>query len=420
LRVLLLNQTFYPDVASTAQHASDLARRLVERGHDVTVVCSRRAYDRPQRQYARRETWSGVEVHRIAALGFGKKTRWRRTADFGSYLLNCSLHMAVLRRFDVVIAMTSPPLVSCLGALFTMLKGGRLLFWVMDLNPDEALAAGWLREGSLTAKGLSAMLNFSLRRATKVVVLDRFMASRVAAKAVAPDKLAIVPPWSHDDVVRYDHEGRERFRREHGLDGKYVVMYSGNHSPCHPLATILEAARRMRDRSDVVFCFVGGGSEFESVRRFVSEHGLDNVLTLPYQPLARLSASLSSADLHVVVMGDPFVGIVHPCKVYNVRTLGIPYVYIGPEQSHITDLSPPYAAKHGEVERVVGHIRDAAAAPGRAAVDAWRHSQQRLVEQMVSLVEHAAAAPIVVGPGAARRSSNATQLSQDVHSQDVL
>jgi nucleoside-diphosphate-sugar epimerase len=97
VRVLLLNQTFYPDVASTAQHASDLARRLVERGHDVTVVCSRRAYDSPQQQYAHREIWNGVDVRRIAALGFGKKARWRRLADFGSYLLSCSLHLRACR-----------------------------------------------------------------------------------------------------------------------------------------------------------------------------------------------------------------------------------------------------------------------------------------------------------------------------------
>ena len=96
------------------------------------------------------------------------------------------------------------------------------------------------------------MLKFSLRRATTVVALDRFMAARIAAKGVAPETIAVVSPWSHDEVVRYDREGRERFRAEHGLDGKYVVMYSGNHSPCHPLTTLLEAARRLTDRADVV------------------------------------------------------------------------------------------------------------------------------------------------------------------------
>ena len=62
MRVLVLNQTFHPDVASTAQYASDLAATLVERGHDVTVVCSRRAYDSPSQLYPARETWRGVSI----------------------------------------------------------------------------------------------------------------------------------------------------------------------------------------------------------------------------------------------------------------------------------------------------------------------------------------------------------------------
>ena len=50
------------------------------------------------------------------------------------------------------MALTSPPLISFLAALFVQLKGGKLFFWVMDLNPDEAFAAGWLKESTLVAK----------------------------------------------------------------------------------------------------------------------------------------------------------------------------------------------------------------------------------------------------------------------------
>src|SRR4029078_2891184 len=129
-RILILNQTFYPDVASTAQHASDLAAALVDAGHDVTVVCARRAYDRAGERFARRETWRGVQIRRIACSSFGKKTRWRRAADFGTFLMNCVAHLATLPRHDVVVAMTSPPLISWLGAWFTKVKGGRFVFWV--------------------------------------------------------------------------------------------------------------------------------------------------------------------------------------------------------------------------------------------------------------------------------------------------
>jgi len=392
VKILLLNQTFYPDVAATAQHLSDLAVRLAERGHDVTVLCSRRAYDNPERRYGARELWKGVAIRRISSFGFGKKTRWRRAADFGSYLANCVRHLAALPKFDVVIALTSPPLISYLGALFTRMKGGRFVFWAMDLNPDEAVAAGWLRPDSLTTRVLQKMLYYGLHRAGTIVALDRFMAQRIENKGVPREKIAVLSPWSHDRVVRYDENGRELFRKEHGLEGRFVVMYSGNHSPCHPLITLLEAARRLQGEPQIAFCFVGGGSEFKTVQRFAAEHGLSNVRTLPYQPLARLSASLSSADLHTVVMGDPFVGVIHPCKVYNIRLLRIPYLYIGPEPSHISEMVPQYSAGHGEVDTVARHIRAAAALGMRRVAlgsDSAKHGHDRLIGTMVDLLENA-------------------------------
>ena len=87
------------------------------------------------------------------------------------------------------------------------------------------------------------------------------MKERVVAKGVDPARVAIIPPWSHDDQVSYSEAGREAFRAKHGLTDKFVVMYSGNHSPCHPLDTLLDAAAYSKTRTEIVFCFVGGGSE---------------------------------------------------------------------------------------------------------------------------------------------------------------
>jgi hypothetical protein len=296
-----------------------------------------------------------------------------------------------LQRFDLVLAMTSPPLISWLAALFVRIKGGKLAFWVMDLNPDEALAAGWLQQGSWVTHYLESMLLYSLHRANCIVALDRFMAKRIENKGVSVDKICVIPPWSHDHAVRYDCQGRESFRRVHGLRDKFVVMHSGNHSPCHPLSTLLQAAHALSVEREIVFCFVGGGSEITTVNAFAVRHKLSNILTLPYQPLDRLAASLSSGDLHVVIMGDPFVGIVHPCKVYNICRLGIPYLYIGPERSHIAEMNPPFTARHGDINTVVQHIRKAVKAPGLRVCPTYNaeHSQDHLLNRMVSTLESA-------------------------------
>ena len=294
----------------------------------------------------------------------------------------------------MVVALTSPPLISFFAAVYARLTRARLYCWIMDLNPDEAIAAGWLKERSITTRSLQRMMSYSLRRADQIVVLDRFVQERLLKSGVDSRRISILPPWSHSDVVGYSNSGREAFRKMHGLDGKFVVMYSGNHSPCHPLDTLLDAALNLRERTHVSFCFIGGGSEQQKVQRFAERHELTNIKCLPYQPLAELSASLSAADLHVVVMGDAFIGIVHPCKVYNIIAVGSRVLYIGPDESHVTDLASYLngrlsTARHNDYLTVVQHILKASTSPQERR-DHTPHSpylKDTVVPQLCAILE---------------------------------
>ena len=405
MRILLLNQCFHPDVASTAQHLSDFAAGLAGRGHQVTAIASRRAYDRPEQRFDSRETWKGVDIRRLPGTGFGKGAKWKRAADFGSFSAACTLRLLAAGHYDAVVALTSPPLVSYLAAWFCRLRGAKLFYWVMDMNPDEAVAAGWLREGSLPTRALEMMSRFSLRQSHRVIALDRYMKDRIVAKGVPAERVVVIPPWAHDEAVRFDAEGRARFRAAHGLTDKFVIMYSGNHSPVHPLTTLMEAARALADDPRFVFCFVGGGSEHPRVKRFAEEHRLKNILCLPYQPLHELAGSLSAADLHTVVLGDPFVGMIHPCKIYNILTVGAPVLYVGPQPSHLADIlasmdGSPHTARvaHGKPGDAVAQIRRIAALGTRGdgelfARTAARFSVHTLRTQQVELLEGSISAP---------------------------
>jgi colanic acid biosynthesis glycosyl transferase WcaI len=398
LKVLLLNQTFHPDVMATAQYLSDLAVALADRGHEVEVIASRRAYDEPERCFLKSETWRGVRIRRIATTAFGKKAKWRRAADFGSFIVSCCWRLLFTRRPDVVVALTSPPLISFIGALFTKWRRAGFVYWVMDLNPDEAIAAGWLREGSFAARTLNGFSNFSLRQARTVVALDRFMRDRIVAKGIAAEKVTVISPWSHNGEVRFDDAGRKRFRAAHGLVDKFVVMYSGNHSPCHPLDTLLAAAKALSGNPRVVFLFVGGGSELAKVKRVAAAEQQRNIFCLPYQPLNELSASLSAADLHAVVMGEPFVGVIHPCKIYNVLCVGAPVLCIGPKTSHLTEALDALGSQvcaavgHGEVDKCAQEILRLAdtklrGEPDRYAGVTQRFARETLLPQLIAVLE---------------------------------
>ena len=399
LKVLLLNQCFFPDHVATAQILTDLALGLVNTGHEVTVVASSRGYDNPENRYPVSETWNGIKIRRIWTPGLGKKSKLRRIIDFAIFWLNAARILLFLPRHDVLVCLTSPPLISTLGTLIAKLKGSLVIPWIMDLNPDEAVAAGWLRKGSMAERLMTMAQNWSFRQAARIVVLDRFMAARLRDKKIPENVLFVLPPWSHDKVVQYDEGGRAAFRREHRLEEKFVIMYSGNHSPCHPLDTLLGAAERLERETHVHFLFVGGGSEFAKVKSFSAERRLGNITCLPYQTIEQLSASLSAPDLHVVVMGDAFLGIVHPCKIYNILNLGLPFLYIGPEQSHVSDLAkeaamPSHTLMHrhddidGVVKTILGRAARGATAPSQELQKlATQFSQGRLAGKFVDLIE---------------------------------
>jgi putative colanic acid biosynthesis glycosyltransferase WcaI len=398
MRILLLNQTFYPDVVATAQYLTSLAEALAGRGHEVRVLTSRRAYDDPARRFAKRERYAGIEIERVGGTGFGKDAKWRRALDFGSFLLRAALRVLTAPRVDCVVALTSPPLVAALAALRCRLSGERFVYWVMDMNPDEALAAGWLRPGAV-AWLLERISRFTLHAADAVVVLDRYMEERVLAKGVAAKRVWVVPPWSMDRYAYFDPEGRGAFRKRHGLEGKYVVMYSGNHSPVHPLDTLLEAAIRLKADQRFCFVFVGGGSEFGRLRGAAQAQGLTNIKFLPYQPIESLASSLSAADLQAVVLGRAMVGTIHPSKLYNILAVGSPVLYVGPERSHVSDTMEQ---SHGSGSYIRVDFGDAASLTAWLAADwanwneggrtmvtagARNYSQELLLPQLVRIIE---------------------------------
>lgn len=398
--LLLLSQVYPPDPTALGQHLHDLARTLVERGHRVRVLTSARGFADPSRYYVSREIRDGVEVVRLAGAAFGKSSLATRSAG-GLLFLSLALVRALLGpRPSAVLASTSPPMAPIFGRSIALLRRAPLVLWLMDLNPDQAIVTGALSPAALSVRLLERGNRRAARASRWVVVLDRFMAERIAGRWVDPAKLAVLPPWPHEDHIAPVAHAENPFRKRHDLDGRRVVMYSGNLSPVHPLDTILQAARELLDDPRLLFLFVGDGGQRGRVEEAVRRDGLANVRLLPYQPLEELRYSLSAADVHLVVMGATMVGIVHPCKVYGAMAAARPILYLGPERSHIGELVGKldigWQIDHGDVAGAVKVLREIAALPEAALHEcgararqalAGELSQERLVSQLCDLIE---------------------------------
>ncbi|MDB5295400.1 MAG: glycosyl transferase group 1 [Phycisphaerales bacterium] len=372
--LLVLSQVFVPDPASVGQHVADVAAEMARRGHRVRVYASARGYEDPTRRYPARETYHGVDVRRIDFASFGKKSLAARVLGTASFMGQVLFRCLTERDLGGIFFSTSPPLVGVVASVVGLLRGVPVAYWAMDLNPDQLIALGKLKPTGPAARALEAVNRFILRRSALVVALDRFMAGRLERRMPLAGKLLVMPPWPHEDHIAASPTdgvglrdpaaaaapawtaGRDDnpFRRSNGWAGKFVVMYSGNHSPSNPLGTLLDAALRFRDDSSLVFAFVGGGTGKRDVEAHVARHALSNVVSLPYQPIENLRHSLAAADVHVVSLGADMVGIIHPCKIYGAMAAGRPVLYLGPRPSHVSDLldAHPFgrAVAHGDVD----------------------------------------------------------------------
>ncbi len=406
-RIVILSQVYVPDPASVGQHMHDFAAAMVRRGHEVIVYCSSRGYDDPSQRYPRHEVRDGVRIHRYSLPVFSKSNMLLRV--FGSAWAQSALFFNALFTIgtDLIFFSTSPPLIGVtatvvakLKRMFSFGKHVPRVYWAMDLNPDQLLAMKKLRAGSLLHRFLEAANKFIIRNADLTVPLDRFMEDRLKLDGRRPNDLLVMPPWPHERAETPLPHEQNWFRDKHGLQGKFVIMYSGNHSPANPLDTLLQASLAFKADDSIRFAFIGGGGAKKQVNEHIEKHSLKNFLSLPYQPLGDLKYSLSAADVHVVSLGSDMVGIIHPCKVYGSMAVGRPILFLGPKPSHVSDLIDQHQigwhVAHGDVDGAISAIREMKttdalklASQGDRAQTALRSSlsQELLVERLCERVE---------------------------------
>ncbi len=343
MRVLILNQCFYPDVVATAQHGWDLARHLHSKGHEVTAIASRSIYGAKGASLPRRETVEGIRIVRVGASIFGKSSIIARVFDFGLFYLLAIWTALTLPKHDVCVCFTTPPFIAVVGWLLRLLRGTGYVYWVMDLYPDLPVACGVMRERSLATRFFERLNRFCLRRANRVVVLGRCMEQRVLDKGVSASNIVRINVWSDQEEIRPVASADNAFRKQWNVGDRLLVMYSGNFGIGHDVETIAAGVIQLAADERVLFAFVGGGKRKSELIELLQAAGVSNYIEGPYQPRERLDELLSAADVHIASLKNGVEGIMVPSKLYGVLAASRPIIFIG--------------AREGEVARVIEEER---------------------------------------------------------------
>jgi colanic acid biosynthesis glycosyl transferase WcaI len=368
MRILLINQFFYPDLSATAQLLTDLAVELVRRGEQVRVVTSRGGYLGGV-GLAAEEEHQGVRIHRVASTPFGRSLP-RRLGAYASFFAGAAAEVTRRERPELVIALSTPPLLSLLGGAVGAARRARFIYWVQDLYPDVAVAFGVLPPRGPATRAFEQLSRASLRLADRVVAIGEVMGERLRAKGVDAERLRIIHNWS-DSAIGAVANDTNWFLDRHGLRGKFVVQYSGNLGRGHEFGTLLNAAERLRHRTDVAFVVIGDGAKRAEIEGMIRARALTNVTLLPYQRREDLPFSLGASSLSVISLSDGLEGLIVPSKLYGILASGKPSLHFGSTRSEVAQVLAQercgHAVAHGDVDGAVRRIEELAANPDEAA-----------------------------------------------------
>ncbi len=333
IRVLFLNQAFWPDVAATAQHVDDLARHLVAQGDQVTVVASRSLYGASASTLPRRENHQGIQVFRVGLQFFGKRGIALRAIDFALFYIAALWQCFILPRHDVVVCLTTPPFIALVGVLLKWFKGTRLVYWTMDLYPEVAGAAGVMKRGSLSWRLFQAVDRLCLRSSDRVVVLGACMAKSVIDKGARPERVATISVWSGTEEFQGRPRAENHFEREWKTEDRLTILYVGNFGLGHDMEAIAGAIEQLKDDDRIRWLFIGAGKAKRILEARVAACGARNVTMGGYQPRELLPQLLEMGDAHIVSLLPGWEGLIVPCKFFSVLAAGKPVLWVGPRDS---------------------------------------------------------------------------------------
>jgi colanic acid biosynthesis glycosyl transferase WcaI len=290
---------------------------LAAQGHEVSVICSNSTYAGGSHD----EEAPAVTVHRVPTLGFSHG-RFARPLSYLSFLIGALWTGCRTPRADVVVTMTTPPMLFVIGAILQRLRGVRHFIWVMDLFPEAFVDVGVFKANSMVTRLLYRIADRAYARADGVITIGECMRSRLQGRGIPEHKLHVVENWA---------DGKSIFPIARRRGGPLVLMYSGNMGLSHDIDTLLFAIESLKNDARFEFRFVGSGVGQTRVKEWCQQRGLENVTFFPYCSREQLSESLSEADIGLVTQRTECAGSVVPSKVYGLMAAGRPILYIGPQ-----------------------------------------------------------------------------------------
>ena len=356
-RLLVLNQYYWPGVEATAQLLTELCEALAEE-MDIRVVTGvLHGHENEPRDLVH----NGVRLSRVPSTSFERSKFAARASNYITYLGNALLRSLRGPRPDVVLCMTDPPIIADIALMVARRYRAPLVVISQDVFPEIAVQLKRLENPALM-RLLRSLVSLYLRRADRVVAIGDTMKKRLEEKGARPERVRVIPNWVDTKRLRPAEDCNE-WATGVGLDGKFVVMHSGNVGHAQDLDSLIRSATFLRDLDDLRIAIIGMGARHAELVALSQQLEVDQVRFLYYQSRDVLPSSLSAANVHVVGLASGLAGYVVPSRLYGILAVARPVIVAADAESEtarvVEDAGCGLVVPPGRPELLARAIRDA-------------------------------------------------------------
>lgn len=345
MRILFYTMNWYPFQGSIQPIYGPVLKYLRQQGHDITILTSipyflnGRAEDWPayRGKFFCKETWEQIPVMRTFVLSprwLRRFSKGIRLLNFASFIMTSLICGIFLRRFDVVMTISHPPLFIGLNSfIIGRIKRCRYIYCLQDIFPDILVDLKIIKPGGLLTflKRIESLVN---RTANKICVLSTHMRDNLLSKGVDAEKIELIPHFA--DLAKIVPGPRQNpFAAKYALESLFAVLLPGSLSYGYEIDAICDSAKLLLDNKKIRFVFVDRGEFREALKRRVASDGLKNIQFVPFQPADRFGAMLASSDVCLVPHGSAIASYSIPSKVYNIMASARPVIAITDRNSEL-------------------------------------------------------------------------------------
>lgn len=331
MKILILGINYAPEPVGIGPYTTGLAQSLVEAGHEVRVVCGKPYYPAWKADPAfagggaRRSVEEGVQVirlpHYVPAHPSGAR-RLIHHASFTAYALPMLLGEILRDRPDLIIGI-APSLISLTaGRIGAALSGARYWIHLQDFEVEAAFATGLLAPKGLVARLARRFEGWNLK-ADRISTISPQMCRKLIERGIPPERVIEFRNWADIDRVR-PLQRPSVLREQWGIDRPHVALYSGNIANKQGIEIIVEAARLLTHRRDLMFAICGGGPNRANLMAMAE--GLDNIRFFDLQPVELLPELVGLATVHLLPQIAGAADLLLPSKLTNMLASGRPVV----------------------------------------------------------------------------------------------